>query len=418
MPSYSPLDQPLRRPCATGQHWLPKKGGLAGGTETTMAAVTFWPSTTSMAVPHACCLEQSNLWESRLLSSTLNKRGKKGSARRSGQTPRYAARVDRTWHSLTDLQIVWLECPTNPLLLVPPIPLIVKILDSLPERPLLLVDTTFLSSFYFNPLVPLTPAAEPLADVVLSSLTKYSGGHTDIIMGALIASERGIKKYPNIIKGLRFLQNSLGGTASPRDCHLMIRSIKTLSVRMIRHGLNALRLSAWLSAHDAVEEVRYPGLKTDPAFHMVEQLISENAKRELRFLGWSFPFRSSQTVFDPNSLEAVRTLGIPFGGVINFKLKGATAGQTAKFVGALRLNVLAVSLGGVESLLEVPDSMTHAVSALSAACMMLLTSLQELPPQIKTQLGITPNLVRVSVGLEDVEDLMNDLDGALHAMRE
>ena len=257
---------------------------------------------------------------------------------------------------------MWLECPTNPLLLVPPIPLVAKILDSLPYRPLLLVDTTFLSSFYFTPLVPTSEGVGPLADIVLSSLTKYSGGHTDIIMGALVVSEQGRRRHPNILKGLRFLQNSLGGTASPRDIHLMIRSVKTLSVRMIRHGLNALRLAAWLDARDDVEQVRYPGLQTDGAFHMVEHLISENAKRELRFLGWSFPYQPGKMIRNVDTLEAVRTLGIPFGGVINFKLKGATPVETAKFVAALRLNVLAVSLGGVESLLEVPGSMTHEVS--------------------------------------------------------
>ena len=213
----------------------------------------------------------------------------------------------------------------------------------------------------------MTPEAQPLADIVLSSLTKYSGGHTDVIMGALVVSEQGRKRHPNILKGLRFLQNSLGGTASPRDCHLMIRSIKTLSVRMIRHGLNALRLAAWLDAREDVEHVRYPGLHTDAAFHMVEQLISENAKRELRFLGWSFPYRPSDMVIDVDKLDAVRKLGIPFGGMINFKLKGATSVEMAKFVAALRLNVLAVSLGGVESLLEVPASMTHEVSELIVA---------------------------------------------------
>lgn len=142
----------------------------------------------------------------------------------------------------------------------------------------------------------------------------------------------------------------------------MMRSIKTLSVRMIRHGLNALRLSAWLDAREDVEHLRYPGLRTDGAFHMVEQLISENAKRELRFLGWSFPYRPSEMVRNATTLEAVRTLGIPFGGMINFKLKGVTDVEVGKFVSALRLNVLAVSLGGVESLLEVPSSMTHEVS--------------------------------------------------------
>jgi cystathionine gamma-lyase len=244
--------------------------------------------------------------------------------------------------------------------LVPPIPLIVKILDTLPNRPVLVVDTTFLSSFYFTPLIA-APNAEPLADVVMSSLTKYSGGHTDIIMGALVVSEQGVQRHPNILKGLRFLQNSLGGTASPRDCHLMIRSIKTLGLRMLQHGLNALRLAAWLKTRDEVEQVRYPGLASDGAFHMVEQLISENAKRELRFLGWSFPYSPTKPVIEVDSLDAVRTLGIPFGGVISFKLKNAGSEQIKRFAAALRLNALAVSLGGVESLLEVPASMTHAV---------------------------------------------------------
>lgn len=260
---------------------------------------------------------------------------------------------------------MWLECPTNPLLLVPPIPLIAKILDSLPTRPLLLVDTTFLSSFYFTPLVPTSPDTPPFADVVLSSLTKYSGGHTDIIMGALVASKAAKQRFPELVKGLRFLQNSLGGTASPRDCHLMIRSIKTLPVRMLRHGLNALRLAAWLNGRDDIEHVRYPGLVTDPTFQMVEQLISENAKHELRFLGWSFPFQpdtNGATDHEIESIDQVRKLGIPFGGVINFKVKAASTEQMSRFVSALRLNALAVSLGGVESLLEVPASMTHEVS--------------------------------------------------------
>jgi cystathionine gamma-lyase len=142
----------------------------------------------------------------------------------------------------------------------------------------------------------------------------------------------------------------------------MIRSIKTLGLRMLQHGLNALRLAAWLKSRDDVEQVRYPGLASDGAFHMVEQLISENAKRELRFLGWSFPYSAVEPSRDIDTLEAVRTLGIPFGGVINFKLKTTDSEQIKRFAAALRLNALAVSLGGVESLLEVPASMTHSVS--------------------------------------------------------
>jgi cystathionine gamma-lyase len=181
-------------------------------------------------------------------------------------------------------------------------------------------------------------------------------------MGALVASHKTKQRYPSLIKGLRFLQNSLGGTASPRDCHLMIRSIKTLPVRMLRHGLNALRLAFWLNQREEVEHVRYPGLASDAAFHMVEQLLSQNAKHELEFLGWSFPFKAGVQAHQPDSIDTVRQLGIPFGGVINFKLKDVESDQIARFVGALRLSALAVSLGGVESLLEVPASMTHEVS--------------------------------------------------------
>lgn len=181
-------------------------------------------------------------------------------------------------------------------------------------------------------------------------------------MGALVASRQSRQQFPNLIKGLRFLQNSLGATASPRDCHLMIRSIKTLPVRMLRHGLNALRLASWLSQRDDVERVRYPGLATDAAFHMVEPLLSGNAKHELAFLGWSFPFKAGSISVQPDSIDAVRQLGIPFGGVLNFKLKYVSEDQIARFVNALRLSALAVSLGGVETLLEVPAHMTHEVS--------------------------------------------------------
>lgn len=267
---------------------------------------------------------------------------------------------------LTD-QVLWLECPTNPLLLVPPLPLIASIVDSLPEdtRPIMVVDTTFLSSFYFSPLIAADDSCTRLADVVLSSLSKYSGGHSDLILGSLTISPKLNSTHPDISKGLRFLQNSMGGIPSPRDCHLAIRSLKTLGVRMLRHGLNALRVAAWLSERADVEGVRYPGLKTDGAFHMVERLLAPNARMELEFLGWKFPFEET-TVKRGNkaTVDYVRTLGIPFGGMVTFKLKGATAEEAEKFATSLRLIILAESLGGVESLIEVPAGMTHAVSAL------------------------------------------------------
>ena len=226
-----------------------------------------------------------------------------------------------------------------------------------------MADTTFLSPFYFTPLIPTTPDGLPFADVVLSSLTKYGSGHSDIIMGNITISPRTVQQRPKIVKGFRFLQNSMGATASPRDCHLMVRSLKTLSVRMMRHGINALRLSAWLREQPQIESVRYPGLYSDVAFGMVERLLSANARRELAFLGWQLPFKqSTASAEDPGTIESVRSLGIPFGGMVSLKLKDVTESQAEKFATSLRLITLAESLGGVESLIEVPAGMTHQAS--------------------------------------------------------
>ncbi|WVQ96323.1 hypothetical protein IAU59_003427 [Kwoniella sp. CBS 9459] len=318
-----------------------------------------------------------------------------------------------------DTRLIWLEIPTNPLLLVPPLRLIRDVVRSLPSatRPLVLIDTTFLSSFYITPLLSSddTHNSPPLADIAYSSLSKYSGGHSDIILGSLTVSPATASLRPNLIKGLRFLQNSLGASPSPRDCHLLIRSLKTLSVRMIKHGLNALRIAAWLNEHPAVERVRYPGLKTDGAFKEVSHLISPNAKRELEFLGWSFPFPLKSSTNDAatnghsdhndtqdhNSLAYVRTLGIPFGGVITFAIKGASAEGAERFCTTLRIATLAESLGGVESLVEVPYGMTHS----------------HLPQETLSTLGITPNLIRLSVGIEDSDDLVDDLQRGLEAVQ-
>ncbi|ORY22019.1 pyridoxal phosphate-dependent transferase [Naematelia encephala] len=305
-----------------------------------------------------------------------------------------------------DTRLIWLEVPTNPLLLVPPLPLIAEIVASLPaeSRPLVLVDTTFLSSFYITPLIPPTPNSLPLGDIVLSSMSKYSGGHSDLILGALTVSSRTVQARPNLLTGLRFLQNSAGAIPSPRDCHLMTRSLKTLSLRMIRHGLNALQIASWLNQQEKVADVRYPGLATDGAFHLVEKLLSPNARKELEFLGWTFPFKpTSGKVVDTvseGSLAHVRTLGIPFGGIISFRLKDASAEETDRFCSGLRLVILAESLGGVESLIEVPSGMTHS----------------GLPEETRLKLGITPNLIRFSVGIEDADDLIGDLREGLDAL--
>ncbi|KAK8858814.1 hypothetical protein IAR55_003044 [Kwoniella newhampshirensis] len=296
--------------------------------------------------------------------------------------------------------------PTNPSLLVPPLRLIASVINSLPEatRPLILVDTTFLSPFYITPLISASPGSPPLADIAYSSLSKYASGHSDIILGSVTVSPQTAKLRPNLVKGLRFLQNSLGASPSPRDCHLLIRSLKTLSVRMLKHGLNALRLANYLASHPDVERVRYPGFKEDDAFKSIEQLLSPNARRELEFLGWTFPYSPSTNdvgQLDRNSVAYTRTLGIPFGGMITFALKDAGAEQTEKFCTSLRVAALAESLGGVETLIEVPLGMTHS----------------HLPKATLDELGITPNLVRLSVGIEDFDDLVDDLELGFNALK-
>lgn len=265
--------------------------------------------------------------------------------------------------------------PTNPLFLVPPLPLIAKIVHSIPKenRPLVVVDSTFLSPFYCAPLIPCGDAL-PMADVVLTSLSKYSGGHSDLILGSLTVSPRTVQAKPHLLKGLRFLQNSFGATASPRDCHLMVRSLKTLSVRALKHGLNALQIAAWLDTRPEVEDVKYVGLKSSKAFHMVTHLLSANAKRELEYLGWEFPYVVAETKGTPGTLAHTKTLGVPFGGMIGFRLKGASEAQTEAFMLRLRLVSLAESLGGVESLIEAPYGMTHAVSGFGFVELMLVSA--------------------------------------------
>ena len=145
----------------------------------------------------------------------------------------------------------------------------------------------------------------------------------------------------------------------------MIRSVKTLGLRARTHGMNALQIACWLKRCPLVERVRYPGLSSDGAFHMVEGLISANAKRDLTFLGWEFPFKRDPKAAQDDcgsGLAQLRALGIPFGGVVTFALKDASLDQVEKFVTRLKIVLLAESLGGAESLIEVPYAMTHQVS--------------------------------------------------------
>ncbi|MET1132125.1 MAG: cystathionine gamma-synthase [Aeromicrobium sp.] len=246
-----------------------------------------------------------------------------------------AAITDRT-------KLVWLETPTNPLLNVADIAAVAEIAHAAGAK--LLVDSTFASPYLQQPLAL-------GADIVLHSSTKYLGGHSDVVGGALVTSD------PALDEAFAFLQNGAGGVPGPFDAYLTLRGIKTLAVRMDRHCDNAEAIARMLVDHDAVSHVSYPGLPDHPGH--------EVAARQMR----------------------------RFGGMISLRLAG---GRQAALDLCSRTKVftLAESLGGVESLIEHPGAMTHASTAGS-------------------QLEVPEDLVRLSVGIEDVEDLLEDLQQAL-----
>ncbi|MEC7352641.1 MAG: PLP-dependent transferase, partial [Planctomycetota bacterium] len=197
--------------------------------------------------------------------------------------------------------------------------------------------------------------------VVMHSATKYLGGHSDVVGGVLAT------RVPEIAERLRFLQNSIGSILGPFDAYLCLRGIKTLGIRMERHSRSAMEIARMLEAHEKVERVVYPGLPSHPQHEV-----------------------------------AARQMGLPdgpgFGGMITMYLKGDI--ETARrFLENVRVFALAESLGGVESLIEHPAIMTHA----------------SVPPESRAKLGISDTLVRLSVGIEDLEDLMADVKSALDA---
>lgn len=241
-----------------------------------------------------------------------------------------------------DTVMVYYETPTNPMLKLADIQAISDIAQA--HDIISVVDNTFASPYLQQPLAL-------GADIVLHSTTKYIGGHSDITGGALITN-KGV--YADKIG---FHQNSLGATADPLISWLTLRSVKTLAVRMDRHVKNAQAIAAFLDSHNRVEEVIYPGLPSHKQYDLARNQMSAP------------------------------------GGMISLRVKG----DTGRFLDKLQYFTLAESLGGVESLVEVPAVMTHA-------------SLNE---EDRQKLGITDNLVRLSVGIEDMEDLMADLDEAL-----
>ena len=242
-------------------------------------------------------------------------------------------------------RMVWLESPTNPTLKVSDVAAAAAAAHA--AGAILVVDNTFLSPFLQRPLAL-------GADVVMHSCTKYIGGHSDVVGGALVTGSDELNER------LRFLQNSLGGVPGPQDCYLALRGLKTLHLRMQRHCENALAVARFLEAHAAVERVLYPGLPSHPQFEVAQRQTSGG------------------------------------GGMITFYVRGGMAAARA-FLESVRLFTCAESLGAVESLAESPAVMTHA----------------SVPAEVRAQLGISDSLVRLSVGVEDLEDLVADLAQAL-----
>ena len=245
-------------------------------------------------------------------------------------------------------RMVWIETPTNPTLKVVDIKAVCEVAHA-QDNIFVVVDNTFESAYFQRPL-------ELGADITYYSLTKYMNGHTDVIMGACCLNNE------DLAGRIRFLQNAAGPVPSPFDCYLVNRSLKTLKLRMEEHQKNGLLVAKFLEGHANVEKVRHLLLESHPQHELVKK----------QQYGHS--------------------------GMISFYLKGGLE-ESKKFLKALKLITLAESLGGYESLAELPYLMTHA-------------SIEE---KERVALGVTNNLIRISVGLENAQDIIEDLDQALKA---
>jgi cystathionine gamma-lyase len=244
---------------------------------------------------------------------------------------------------------VWIESPTNPLMNLVDLSAVADVAHR--HGALAICDNTFPSPCCQRPL-------ELGVDIVVHSTTKYINGHSDVVGGAAIVNDA------RLAERIGYLQNAMGTCAGPQDCYLVLRGIKTLPLRMEEHNRNSLALAQWLEARPEIARVLHPGLPSHPQHEL--------AVRQMR----------------------------GHGGTFSFRVRG---GREAAFrlLGGVRLFTLAESLGGVESLIEHPATMTHA----------------SMPEDVRTAMGITPDLIRVSVGLEDIEDLTEDLDVALAGRR-
>ena len=239
-------------------------------------------------------------------------------------------------------RLVWVETPTNPLMKLADIRAISDIAHA--HDTLVVVDNTFASPYFQRPL-------ELGADIVVHSVTKYIAGHSDVVGGAVVTNDE------KLYKRLKFHQNALGAILSPFDSWLVLRGVKTLSLRMERHQYNAMNIARYLESHDMVDRVYYPGLESHPQHEL--------AKRQM----------------------------YGYGGMLSFEIRGGLR-EAKRFVESLEIFSLAESLGGVESLIEIPALMTHA----------------SISREERLKIGLRDNLIRVSVGIEDLDDLINDLE--------
>lgn len=243
-------------------------------------------------------------------------------------------------------KLIWLETPTNPLMNIGDIAAISNIARS--QGALLCVDNTFASPYLQNPL-------DNGADIVMHSSTKYLGGHSDVIQGALVVNDKGL------FDQLYFIQKSCGAVPGPMDCFLVLRGIKTLHLRMQRHCENGEKIAHWLRNHPKVGKVYWCGFEDHPGYAV--------AKKQMR----------------------------GFGGMMSFELLDNSVEAAKKVLSGTHLFSLAESLGGVESLINHPASMTHA----------------SIPREERIKNGLSDSLIRLSVGVEDAEDLIEDLARAI-----
>lgn len=246
-------------------------------------------------------------------------------------------------------KLLWIETPTNPMLNIIDIEAVCRIAKAKGIRTC--VDNTFASPFLQTPL-------DLGADVVVHSATKYLGGHSDVVLGAVVVKDE------QLAQQLYFLQNAVGAVPGPHDCFLVLRGIKTLHLRVERACKNAKKIAKHLAAHPKVKMVYYPGLKDHPGYMI--------ASRQMRF----------------------------FGAMVSFILQKDTEEDAVKVLSGTKLFTLAESLGGVESLIGHPASMTHA----------------SIPREERLKVGLSDSLIRLSIGVEEVEDLIEDLEQALLAV--